>query len=95
MMWNDHGRTVFPYLSFKHPSKIPMSKKPITQVIAEHRSSLLTISGIRGISQGGSPDAPHITIYVESKVSTDFAVIPSMIESYPVIIKETRDIEAL
>ncbi len=72
-----------------------MSKKPMTQVIDELRSSLLTISGIRGISRGGPPDAPHITIYVESKASIDFAMIPSMVEGYPVIIKETGNIEAI
>jgi len=72
-----------------------MSKKPIAQVIEEHRSSLLTISGILGIGQGGHPNSPHITIYVQSKTSDILALIPSMLEGYPVAIKETGDIEAL
>jgi hypothetical protein len=72
-----------------------MSKKPIAQVIEEHRSSLLTISGILGIGQGGPPHAPHITIYVQSKISHNLALIPSILEGYPVVIKETGDIEAL
>ena len=72
-----------------------MSKKPIALVIQEHRSSLLAISGILGIAQGGSPHAPHITIYVHSKTSDILALIPSILEGYPVVIQETGDIEAL
>lgn len=72
-----------------------MIEKPIALVIKEHRSSLLSISGILGLSQGGSPHAPHITIYVHSKTSDILALLPSNLEGYPVVIQETGDIGAL
>ncbi len=72
-----------------------MPEKSVTQVIQEHRSSLLTISGILGIGQGGSPHAPHISIHVHSKTSEILALVPSNLEGYPVNIKETGEIEAL
>ena len=72
-----------------------MPGKPIDQVIKEHRSSLLSISGIRGIGQGGSPHAPHITIYVQPKFADILDLVPSLLEGYPVVIKETGVIEPL
>ena len=72
-----------------------MPEQSIAQVIVEHRSSLLTISGILGIGQGGHPHAPHIIIYVHSKTSDILPLIPSILEGYPVVIQETGEIEAL
>ena len=72
-----------------------MIEKPIALVIKEHRASLLSMSGILGIGQGGSPKEPHITVYVQSKNSDICPLIPSVLEGYPVVIKETGDIEAL
>ena len=72
-----------------------MIEKPIAQVIEEHRTSLISISGILGIGQGGSPKDPHITVYIQSKNSDICPLIPSVLEGYPVVIKETGGIEAL
>ena len=72
-----------------------MIEKPIALVIKEHRSSLLAISGILGIGQGGSPKDPHITVYVQSKNFRICPLIPSVLDGYPVVIQETGDIEAL
>jgi len=72
-----------------------MSKKSISQVIQEHRTSLLTIPGICGIGQGGSLHAPHITIYIQAQCPNILDSIPATLEGYPVTIKETGDIDAL
>jgi len=73
----------------------PSSQKPIAQVIQEHRTSMLSIPGILGIGQGGSPDTPHITLYVRAQILANLNSIPSILEGYPVVIQETGDIEAL
>jgi hypothetical protein len=72
-----------------------MSKKPISQVIKEHRTSLLNIPGILGIGQGGPPHTPHITISVRSQIPGILDSIPSTLEGYPVVIQDTGDIVAL
>jgi hypothetical protein len=73
----------------------PMPQKPIAHVIQEYRTSLLTIPGILGIGQGGSPDTPHITLYVRAQTLANLHSIPAILEGYPVVIQDTSGIEAL
>ena len=72
-----------------------MPVRSITQVINKYRDQLLALKGVRGIGQGGTPDSPHITLYIESSSSDILTSLPTTLENYSVIPQTTGNISAI
>ena len=71
-----------------------MSEKTIEQVQKEYTDEWMTISGVEGTAIGLSEGKPCITIFSSVKADELRAKIPSTVEGYPVIIRETGTFRA-
>lgn len=70
-------------------------KKPISAVLKERTSSLMTLSGVVGTAEGRCDGKPCIKVYVKEKTPDIVNQIPTEIEGYPVTIEETGEIRPL
>lgn len=72
-----------------------MSKRTIEQVQEEHTGQWMAIDGVEGTAIGLFEDRPCIKIFSSKKAEDLRAMIPSIVEGYPVIIEETGVFRAL
>ena len=72
-----------------------MQKRKIEEVLREHTDSLLSIPGVVGTAQGQYEGSPCISVFVSNKTPDLLKKIPSAIEGYTVVVKETGEIRAL
>jgi hypothetical protein len=72
-----------------------MPGKTIEQVQQEHTDEWMMIPGVEGTAIGLSEGKPCITVFSSVKADELRAKIPSTVEGYPVIIKETGTFRAL
>lgn len=71
-----------------------MSQKTIEQVQQEHTDEWMAIPGVEGTAIGLSDNKPCIMVFSSIKADKLRAKIPSTVEGYPVIIKETGTFRA-
>ncbi|MFC1981631.1 hypothetical protein ACFLVN_05270 [Chloroflexota bacterium] len=71
-----------------------MRKKKIEEVLKEHSASLLFVPDVVGIAQGQHQGNPCISIFVIKKTPELLKQIPSAIEGYMVVVKESGEIRA-
>ncbi len=72
-----------------------MPEKSIEQVHKEYFQKWLSIPGIVGVAVGLENNRPCILVLVSIKPELIHKVIPSIIEGYPVIIRQTGKLKAL
>lgn len=72
-----------------------MSRKTIEQVQKEHTDRWMAIPGVEGTAIGLSEGQPCITIFTSIKADELRAKIPSSVDGYPIVIKETGTFHAL
>lgn len=72
-----------------------MPQKTIEQVQQEHTGQWMAIPGVEGTAIGLSEGKSCITIFTSIKAEEIRAKIPSQVEGYPVVIKETGTFRAL
>ena len=72
-----------------------MPEKAIEQVQKEHIPLWMAISGVEGTAIGLSDNKPCIKIFTSVRPHELQGKIPSVVEGYPVIIKETGTFRAL
>ena len=66
-----------------------MPNKNLEEVLQEHTSSLMAISGVVGTSQGLCDGEPCIRVFVVENSGNLLKQIPASIERYPVEVQET------
>ena len=71
-----------------------MLQKTIEQVQQEHTDEWMAIPGVEGTAIGLFDNKPCITIFSSIKADELRAKIPSTVEGYPVIIRETGTFRA-
>ena len=72
-----------------------MPKRKVEQVQNEYTPLWLTIDGVEGTAIGLSKGEPCITVFSSIKADELRTQIPSTVEGYPVIIKETGTFRAI
>ena len=72
-----------------------MPAKAIDEVLKEHSRAIMSIPGVVGTAQGLCDDKPCIKVYVIQETPELEQKIPPILEGYPVMIEETREIRAL
>ena len=75
--------------------KDQMGSPAIEEVLNKHTDEWLTIPGVVGAAIGEFSGRPCIQILVASKTRELSARLPSRVEGYPVVIKETGEFRAL
>ncbi|MBN2181845.1 MAG: hypothetical protein JW715_08005 [Sedimentisphaerales bacterium] len=71
-----------------------MPRKTIEQVQKEHTDRWMAIHGIEGTAIGLSKGEPCIIVFSSIRADKLRDVIPSAVEDYPVIIKESGTFQA-
>lgn len=71
-----------------------LPEKTIEQVQEEHTRQWIAIPGVEGTSIGLFKGKPCITIFTSKKADELQTKIPSQVEGYPIIIKETGTFRA-
>ena len=66
----------------------------IEQVLADHRATLLALSGVLGVAQGLCNGQPCIRVFVADAVNPQLLNIPPQLEGFPVQVERTPPFEA-
>jgi len=72
-----------------------MSERTIQRVLQDNTGKWMEIFGVEGTAISVSEGQPCITIFSSIKAEELQAKIPSIVEGYPVVIKETGTFRAL
>jgi len=78
-----------------HQGEKAMQQKSIEEVLKTHTPNLMSIPGVIGTAIGEQKGESCIIVLVIEKTSELTGKIPSTIEGFPVIIKQTGEIRAL
>ncbi len=71
-----------------------MPSRTIEDVLKEHTTDLMAISGVVGAGQGLCDGSPCIKVFVIEETPELSKKIPLKIEGYPVMVEETGPIRA-
>ena len=72
-----------------------MADRPIEQVQAEHTDAWMAIPGVVGVAVGEQDGGACIIVMTAGPTEEINAQIPSMIEDYPVVLRQTGQFRAL
>ena len=72
-----------------------MPRRNIKEVLKRHTAELMVMPGVVGVAQGESQGKPCVRIFVVERNSEFLKLIPSMLEGYPVQVKESGEFRAL
>jgi len=72
-----------------------MSQSRLADVLARHTHALLAVPGVLGTGEGEEAGRPVFLVLVDRATPELRARIPSTIEGYPVVIRETGKVKAL
>ena len=72
-----------------------MPGETIESVIKKYRQKLMSLPGVTGIAQGEYEYKPCIRVYILRKTEELERLIPSEIEGYRVIVRESGGFQAL
>ena len=67
---------------------------PIADVLRDHTPSLLGIPGVVGTGEGRAGDLPVFVIFVAKRTRQLEQRLPSVLEGYPVEIRESGEVTA-
>jgi hypothetical protein len=70
------------------------SLKPFSEVLADHTPVWMNIPGVTGTGEGQKDGKPAILIFVDSLSDSLKSQLPTDVEGYPVVIKETGKVKA-
>lgn len=71
-----------------------VAPRTIEEVLKANTSQLMAIDGVVGTAQGEHRGQPCIMIFVVEKKPELLNKLPSNLEGYPVVIKQTGEFEA-
>ena len=72
-----------------------MADRPIEQVQAEHAGAWMAIPGVVGVAVGEQDGRPCIVVMTAGPTEEIDRQIPSMIDGYPVVLRQTGQFRAL
>jgi len=72
----------------------PVDRPPTADVLRDHSPSLLSIPGGVGTGEGRAGDRPVIVIFVARRTRQLNGRLPSVLEGYPVEIRESGEVTA-
>jgi hypothetical protein len=72
-----------------------MTQRSIEQVLAEHSSQWMSISGVEGLGIGLRDESPCIMVFVSVEPEQVRAQVPRTVENYPVVIDMSGGFRAL
>jgi hypothetical protein len=72
-----------------------MSDEAIAKVLQRHTRQLASLPGVVGVAEGEADGRKCITLYVSEMTSSVVRQIPSEVEGWPVVVRESGDFRAL
>jgi len=72
-----------------------MSRNRIEDIIQEHASKLMAISGVIGVGQGMSRGEQCIIVFVQDRLADSLSALPNDIEGYSLVVQESGKFQAL
>ncbi len=70
------------------------SLKPISEVLANHTASWVSIPGVTGTGEGQNDGKPAIVIFVDVLTDSLRSKLPTNADGYEVVIKESGSVHA-
>lgn len=72
-----------------------MANETIGSVLERHARWLASLPGVVGVAEGEADGRPCITVYVAEKTAGVVGQIPSEVEGWPVVVRESGEFRAL
>ena len=72
-----------------------MPKEAIRRVLERHARRVVSLPGVVGVAEGEADGRPCITVYVAEKTAWVAGQIPSDLEGWPVVIRESGELRSL
>lgn len=67
----------------------------LRSVLERHARGLVLLPGVVGVAEGESGGRPCVTVYVAEMTAEVVGRIPSDLEGWPVIVRESGELRAL
>lgn len=75
-------------------STVSDSLRPTSEVLASHTPDWMNIPGVTGTGEWQKDGKPAILIFVDSLTDSLKSQLPTEVEGYPVVIKESGKVKA-
>ena len=72
-----------------------MPDETIGRVLERHARMVVALPGVVGVAEGDDDGRPCITVYVAERTRAVVARIPSELEGWPVVVRESGEFRAL
>jgi len=71
-----------------------MPDETIARVLERHARMVVALPGVVGVAEGDDDGRPCITVYVAERTRAVVARIPSELEGWPVVVRESGQFRA-
>jgi hypothetical protein len=72
-----------------------MPKEAIRRVLERHAQHIASLPGVVGVAEGETSGEPCIIVYVAERTPGVTGRIPSELEGWPVLVRESGEFQAL
>ncbi len=72
-----------------------MPDEALRAVLARHAQTLAALPGVVGVAEGEADGRPCITVYVVEKTPGVERQIPTELEGWPVVVRESGEFRAI
>ena len=72
-----------------------MPNETMRSVLERHVQRIVSLPGVVGVSEGESDGRPCITVYVAERTAAVVGQIPSDLEGWPVVVRESGEFRGL
>ena len=72
-----------------------MPNETMQSVLERHAQRLVSLPGVVGVAEGETEGRPCITVYVAEKTADVVGQIPSELEGWPVVVRESGEFRGL
>ena len=72
-----------------------MPNETIRKVLERHVQRVVSLPGVVGVAEGEIDGRPCVTVYVAEKTAAVVGQVPSDLEGWPVVVRESGEFRAL
>ena len=72
-----------------------MPEDAVRAVLAKHAQTLVSLPGVVGVAEGETGGRPCITVYVVEKTPRLERQVPTELEGWPVVVRESGEFRAI
>ena len=72
-----------------------MPNETIRRVIERHAQRIVSLPGVVGVAEGETNGRPCVTVYVAERTAAVLGQLPSDLEGWPVVVRESGEVRGL